>query len=179
MKFINIAIFAALFSSSQAITLQNENLVQVKSYASTISDIQSKVNQLEQLVEKQENPDWQELALGLISQLNNPIHGMILSWKDWWMAQNGLGAPEKWSPETNPIHTIRSEVSDVYKAMTHIRMLENKLKNFDRNSGTTNYDWNLLNSLKREMGINVEFGNDKKAQAGQGNIASKVMAANM
>ena len=63
--------------------------------------------------------------------------------------------------------------------MTHIRMLENKLKNFDRNSGTTNYDWNLLNSLKREMGINVEFGNDKKAQAGQGNIASKVMAANM
>ena len=104
---------------------------------------------------------------------------MLLSWKDWFMAQNALGKPEKWSPETNPIHTIRSEVSDIYKAMTHIRMLENKLKNFDMNSGTTNADWNLLNSLKREVGINVEFGDDKSAQAGSGNIASKTIAANM
>ena len=30
---------------------------------------------------------------------------------------------------------IRSEISDVYKAMTKIRGLERKLKNFDLNSG--------------------------------------------
>ena len=93
------------------------------------------------------------------------------------MAQNALGATPNWAPNTNPIHTIRSEVSDIYKAMTHIRMLENKLKNFDMNSGTTNADWNLLNSLKREIGINVEFGKDKSALAGPGNIASKTMAS--
>ena len=72
---------------------------------------------------------------------------------------------------------VRSEVSDIYKAMTKIRMLENKLKKFDMNSGKTNADWNLLNSLKREMGINVEFGDDKSKLAGEGNVASKSMAA--
>ena len=175
MKFI--AILALFASGAEAIALQNSNVIQVQSHAAAISDIQEKVTALTQLVESKENPDWQEMALGMISQLNNPIHGMILSWNDWWMAQNALGTPEKWSPATNPIHTIRSEVSDIYKAMTQIRMLENKLKNFDMNSGTTNADWNLLNSLKREVGINVEFGDDKKAQAGAGNITSKTMAA--
>ena len=72
---------------------------------------------------------------------------------------------------------VRAEVSDIYKAMTKIRMLENKLKKFDMNSGKTNYDWNLLNSLKRELGINVEFGDDKSAQAGEGNVASKALSA--
>ena len=58
---------------------------------------------------------------------------------------------------------VRAEVSDIYKAMTKIRMLETKLAKFDMNSGKTNADWNLLNSLKRELGINVEFGDDKSA----------------
>merc|ERR1712167_483956 len=99
---------------------------------------------------------------------------MILSWNDWWMSQNGLAAnTEKWDPANVPQQMVRSEVSDIYKAMTKIRMLETKLKKFDMNSGTTNYDWNLLNSLKREMGINVEFGDDKSAMAGEGNVASK------
>ena len=31
-----------------------------------------------------------------------------------------------------------------------------------KNSGETNYDWNLLNSLKREMGIPVEFESEGK-----------------
>ena len=102
---------------------------------------------------------------------------MILSWNDWWMSQNGLGSNESWDPAGNPAHMVRAEVSDIYKAMTKIRMLENKLKKFDMNSGKTNFDWNLLNSLKREMGINVEFGDNKGAQAGEGNVASKSMAA--
>ena len=88
---------------------------------------------------------------------------MLLSWYDWWLSQNALGVKDKWDPENNPAHMIRSEVSDIYKAMTKIRALENKVKKFDPNSGTTNQDWNLLNSLKRELGINVEFGDDKKA----------------
>ena len=103
------------------------------------------------------------MSLSLISHLQDPIHNMILSWNDWWLAQNGLGAPIKWDPVGNPTHMIRSEISDVYKAMSKIRGLEKKLKNFDLNSGQTNYDWNLLNSLKRELGIPVEFADDKKA----------------
>ena len=79
------------------------------------------------------------------------------------MANNGVGTPVAWDPKNNPSHMIRSEVSDVYKAMTKIRALEKKLSKFDMNSGKTNYDWNLLNSLKRELGINVEFGDDKSA----------------
>ena len=46
----------------------------------------------------------------------------------------------KWDPVGNPTHMIRGEISDVYKAMTKIRALEKKLKNFDLNSGQTNYD---------------------------------------
>ena len=72
---------------------------------------------------------------------------------------------------------IRSEVSDVYKAMSKIRALEHRLAKFPANSGTTNADWNLLNSLKRELGIPVEFGDDKKALAGDGNVASKTTVA--
>ena len=103
---------------------------------------------------------------------------MILSWNDWWMSQNGLAAnTEKWDPENIPHQMVRSEVSDIYKAMNKIRMLEKKLEKFPKNSGTTNYDWNLLNSLKREMGINVELGEDKAKFDGPGNVASKSMAA--
>ena len=60
---------------------------------------------------------------------------MILSWNDWWLAQNALGVPIKWDPVGNPTHMIRSEINDVYKAMTKIRALEKKLKNFNMNSG--------------------------------------------
>ena len=56
---------------------------------------------------------------------------MILSWNDWYLAQNALGAPIKWDPVGNPTHMIRGEISDVYKAMTKIRALEKKLKKFD------------------------------------------------
>jgi hypothetical protein len=56
---------------------------------------------------------------------------MILSWNDWYLAQNALGTPIKWDPVGNPTHMIRGEISDVYKAMTKIRALEKKLKNFD------------------------------------------------
>ena len=102
---------------------------------------------------------------------------MILSWNDWYLAQNALGTPIKWDPVGNPTHMIRGEISDVYKAMTKIRALEKKLKNFDLNSGKTNYDWNLLNSLKRELGIPVEFADDRKSLQGEGNISTKTTVA--
>ena len=101
---------------------------------------------------------------------------MVYSWKDWYMANNILGAPTKWDPEHNPTHMVRSEVSDVYKAMSKIRALENRLKN-SKLSGETNDDWNLLNSLKREVGIPVEFGDDKPALKGEGDIPSKAVTA--
>lgn len=72
-----------------------------------------------------------------------------------------MGLNEKWDPANNPHQMIRSEVNDLYKAMTKIRALENKLKKEGANTGTTNFDWNMLNSLKREVGIPVEFGNEK------------------
>ena len=58
-------------------------------------------------------------------------------------------------------------------------MLENKLHKFDMNSGETNADWNLLNSLKREVGIPVEYGDEKPNLQGPGNLASQAIAANM
>ena len=104
---------------------------------------------------------------------------MILSWNDWWLAHNALGHPTDWNPEQNPAHMVRSEVSDIYKAMTKIRALENKLKNWKGN-GDTNADWNMLNSLKREVGIPVEFpGDTKTVLAGEGDIPAKAVAANM
>ena len=93
----------------------------------------------------------------MISRLADPINGLLLSWNDWWLANNALGYQTKWDPENNPHHMIRSEVNDIYKAMSKIRMLEAKLSKESKNSGTTSYDWNLLNSLKREVGIPVEF----------------------
>ena len=102
----------------------------------------------------------------------------MTSWNDWYLANNALGNEAKWDPDHNAHHMIRSEVNDIYKAMSKIRMLENKLRGQD-SSGTTNFDWNLLNSLKREVGIPVEFANDKSALKGDGNIASKAMAANI
>uniref|UniRef100_A0A7S3FXU1 Uncharacterized protein n=1 Tax=Strombidium rassoulzadegani TaxID=1082188 RepID=A0A7S3FXU1_9SPIT len=137
----------------------------------------AKVSELETMTEKKSDPNWETLALELITHLQDPIHQMILSWQDWYMANNGLGSTQKWDPEHNPAHLIRSEVSDVYKAMGKIRALEAKLRNFDPNSGTTNEDWNLLNSLKRELGIPVEFAGDKAALQGPGNIESKSTAA--
>ena len=74
---------------------------------------------------------------------------------------------------------IRSEVSDVYKAMSKIRMLEKKLAKSGQNSGTTNADWNMLNSLKRELGIPVEFAGDKQSLAGEGDVPTKATAAYM
>ena len=95
------------------------------------------------------------------------------------MAHNALGNTASWDPVNNPHHMIRSEVNDINKAMVKIRALEAKLSREDLNSGTTNFDWNLLNSLKREVGIPVEFANDKHSLAGDGNISSKVIAAHL
>ena len=100
---------------------------------------------------------------------------MVLSWQDWYLANNSLGQPEKWDPENNPTHMIRSEVSDVYKAMSKIRMLEKKLSN-DKSSGTTNEDWNMLHSLKRELGIPVEFADDKSALQSNSDSAKTAVA---
>ena len=130
-------------------------------------------------MDDREDPDWKSLSLEMISKLQDPVNGMILSWNDWYMGHNALGKTENWDPEHNPHHMIRSEISDLNKAMTQIRMLEAKLSREGPNTGTTSFDWNLLNSLKREVGIPVEFGSDKKALAGEGNIPSKAMVANL
>ena len=134
------------------------------------------------LAANNDDEEWQQLTLSLISHLQDPIHNTILSWHDWFMSQNGVGAPEVggWDPVKNPVHMIRSEVSDVYKAMTKIRMLEKKLAKSGQNSGTTNEDWNMLNSLKRELGIPVEFAAEKQQSlAGDGNVPTKATAAYM
>ena len=114
-----------------------------------------------------------------MNHLQDPIHNVVTSWNDWWMSQNALGTPTVWDPVNNPMHTIRGEVSDVYKAMGKIRMLEKKLGK-QESEGQTNEDWNMLNSLKREIGIPVEFANSKESKdllAGEGAIPSKSMAA--
>ena len=143
-----------------------------------MSGVNAQIEALEKLAaKKDEDPDWENHSIEIISKLQDPIHNMILSWNDWYMSQNALGAPEKWDPAHNPAHMIKAEVSDVYKAMNKIRALEMKLSKFPMNSGTTNQDWSLLNSLKREVGIPVEFPNDKAALAGDGSVAAKSVVA--
>ena len=96
------------------------------------------------------------------------------------MSQNAIGQPQVWDPVNNPVHLIKSEVSDVYKAMSKIRMLEAKLAKEADNSGKTSADWNMLNSLKRELGIPVEFAGDKaQTLAGDGDIPTKATVAFM
>ena len=62
--------------------------------------------------------------------------------------------------------------------MNRIRGLEAKLKG-QENSGTTNADWNLLLNLKRELGISGEIVPVAAATAGEGDIPSKAVSANM
>lgn len=157
------------------------NLVQ-QHRSKTVQDINSQVKTLDQLLANNDDGDenWQQLTLSLIGHLQDPIHNTILSWNDWWMSQNAIGQPTAWDPVNNPFHLIKAEVSDVYKAMTKIRMLEAKLAKQGKNSGQTNADWNLLNSLKRELGIPVEFAGDKaQSLAGDGHVPTKVTAAYM
>ena len=105
---------------------------------------------------------------------------MVVSWNDWWLAHNSLGYPTTWDPANNPAQLVKSEISDTYKAMSKIRALEYKLKNWNA-PGTTNADWNMLNSLKREVGIPVEFAKDEtpKVLGGEGNVPSKAVSANV
>lgn len=63
----------------------------VQSHAAEVKDINDKVKELENLITDQPDPNWETLALGMISHLQDPIHNMILSWSDWYMTQNGLG----------------------------------------------------------------------------------------
>ena len=153
--------------------------LKIRNNQEVLADVKDNVAKLEALVDEQADPDWQGLALGLITRLADPVNGLLLSWNDWWLAHNALGHPTEWDPEHNAHHMVRSEVSDIYKAMTTIRMLENKLSREPKNSGTTNFDWNLLNSLKREVGIPVEFANEKQALKGDGSVNAKAVAANM
>ena len=153
--------------------------LQVPQSLTVMRDVNSNVQRLEALVNDKEDPDWKSLALELITKLQDPVNGLLLSWNDWWLAHNALGATANWDPEHNPHHLIRSEVSDINKAMGKIRALEKKLSGKDW-TGQTNFDWNLLNSLKREVGIPVEFPKDaEKKFGGPGGIPSKAVAAHM
>ena len=106
------------------------------------------------------------------------MHNMILSWNDWWLDHNALGVKGNCDPENNPHNLIRSEVSDINKAMGKIRALEMKLKSGDY-TGKTNFDWNLLNSLKREVGIPVEYPKDAEKLSTPGNLPAQAVAAHM
>ena len=115
------------------------------------------------------------MSLGLLSKLSDPIHQMVLSWEDWYMANNSMGGPEQWDPASNPTHMIRSEVSDVYKAMAKIRHLEQKLGASP--AGQSSADLNMLNSLKRELGIPVEFADGNAALDASQNVNAATVAA--
>ena len=151
MKYFTIALFIGAISGlrfadstsddeSEALMLdaianlnnQNEakawSKVGVQSHASLIRDIDQQIAEVEAIVDKKEDPNWETLSLKMINNLQDPIHNMVLSWNDWYMQANGMGDTPKWDPAGNPAHLVRSEVSDIYKAMGKIRMLEKKLK---------------------------------------------------
>ena len=148
----------------------------MKSHAKEIDEINNQLSEAEAMIEKKEDPNWETLSLKMINNLQDPVHNLVLSWNDWYMQANGIGETPKWDPKNNPSHLVRSEVTDIYKAMGKIRMLEKKLSK-DKSEGTTNYDWNLLNSLKREVGMPVEFPKDKKALLAEGDVPSTAVAA--
>ena len=171
---------ALMLESISTLNQQNESRawskLGIQSHAALIGDIEDTLAEASDLVEKKEDPNWETLSLKMINSLQDPVHNMVLSWNDWYNQANGMGQNQKWDPAHNPAHLVRSEVSDIYKAMGKIRMLEKKLKK-DGSSGTSNFDWNLLNSLKREVGIPVEFAGDKKALLAEGDVPSTAVAA--
>ena len=125
-----------------------------------VQDINSQVSQLDQLLAAKsddQGDEWRHLALSLLTHLQDPVHNTIVSWNDWWLSQNAIDHPTVWDTTNNPFHLMKAEVSDIYKAMTKIKMLEKKLEKSPLKSGQTNADWNLLISLKREIGMPVEF----------------------
>ena len=172
---INLMSSAELNSALNARFLENKK---VKQSLAVMESINNNVARLEQLVNDKEDPDWKTLSLELLTKLQNPVNGLLLSWNDWWLANNALGIQGNWDPQNNPAHLVKSEVSDLNKAMTKIRMLENKLRAEDW-QGKTSYDWNLLNSLKREVGIPVEFPGDIKKLDGPGSVPTKALASFM
>ena len=105
------------------------NYLEMQHRSKVVAQINDKVKELDALLAANDDKDenWEQLSLNLISHLQDPIHNTILSWNDWWMSQNAVGHPTTWDPVNNPFHLIKAEVSDVYKAMTKIRMLEKKL----------------------------------------------------
>lgn len=62
--------------------------VQLQTTSSLVKDIKDKVKELDQLLAANDDKDenWQQLALSMISHLQDPIHNTILSWNDWWLS---------------------------------------------------------------------------------------------
>ena len=171
---------ALMLDSIATLNTQNEarawQRLGMRSHAREIDDINNKIAQVEYLVDEKADPNWETLSLKMINNLQDPVHNLVLSWNDWYMQANGIGNTPKWDPENNPAHLVKSEVSDIYKAMTKIRMLEKKLSK-DTSEGTSSYDWNLLNSLKREVGIPVEFAGENQSLNEEGKVPSTAVAA--
>ena len=75
----------------------------VHSQSLMMGDINAKIAELDSLITGKQDPDWETLAISMISHLQDPIHNMILSWNDWWMSQNGMAAnTDKWDPANVP-----------------------------------------------------------------------------
>ena len=114
MKYFTIALFIGAISAikfadstsddeSEALLLdaianlnsQNEakawSRLGVQSHAAEIGDIENQISQVEDIVDKKEDPNWETLSLKMINNLQDPIHNMVLSWNDWYMQSNGMG----------------------------------------------------------------------------------------
>jgi hypothetical protein len=75
----------------------------LKSHALEIDELNDATERLNKLVgEADTDPEANDQAVALISKLQNPIHSMVTSWNDWWLAHNSLGYPTTWDPASNP-----------------------------------------------------------------------------
>ena len=83
---------------------------------------------------------------------------MIKGWKDWFNNGNAKGsAPVELGPRTprdDPQGAIDSEVIEATKQMGKIRALEAELKgkNPDTAYGAEAADWDMLSSMKKDLG---------------------------
>mmetsp|Transcript_17344 Transcript_17344/g.26741 ORF Transcript_17344/g.26741 Transcript_17344/m.26741 type:complete len:112 (-) Transcript_17344:211-546(-) len=108
-------------NDEEDVVLNVESTNDSESTSGIVAEMNLKLDQLEALFSKQRDPETEQKALNELAKLQNPIHGVITSWEDWYMSSNAFGSKSGWQPDKNMAQKVRSEVTDVYKAMSRIR----------------------------------------------------------
>ena len=137
MKFINLAIFALLATSTSAINpvrlnqLDKHLQMTVASQQKTLDDLKTKIDIVDKMAAKAVDEATVNAALNTLHGLYSPYSPMIAGWGSY-MYPNG----EPWNPDHSVPDMIAQEITDAHKQLGYIRGLEAKLKGKDPEDGT-------------------------------------------